>query len=205
MAENRCPKCGEKLSVFYFGQECPKCSTNLLYYNLDERLKADAEKAKQEVDAFNSFTELIKKSTVVSPVHIIRLVLFFTPLASMCLPLYSVNAEGISLISFIMGMINGSLSLDAITQNTAYLLSVLTMVMVIILSLAEIISSLFSAGKNGLKRNIIFSAVNLAVFCALGIAVTALGGSFGAGWFITLAIYILCDILHFAVDKKSNY
>lgn len=204
MAENRCPKCGEKLSVLYFKQDCPKCGTNLLYYNLDNRLKADAEKAQKEVDSFNRFGNLIKDSTVASPVHIIRLVLFFTPLASMCLPLYYVGSETVSLISLIKGIIGGNLDFNAILQSTPYFISVLTMALVILLSLAEIISSLFSAGKKGLIRNIVFSAVNLAVFCSLGIAVKALGGSLGIGWFITLIIYLICDVLHFAVNKKIN-
>lgn len=204
MVENKCPHCGEKLSILYLKQECPKCKTNLLYYNLDERLQADAEKAKKEVDAFNRFVSLIKNSTVASPVHIIRLILFFTPLGSMCLPMYYVNGESISLFSFVMGIIKGGFSLDALFSNTAYLLSVLTMVLVILLSLAEIIASLFSAGKNGLTRNIIFSAINLSVFTLLGIAVNLSGGSFGSGWFLTLAIYIVCDFLHFIVNQKIN-
>ena len=48
---NRCPKCGEKLSVFYLKQNCPNCGVNLLYYKMDEQLQADAEKAQQEVEA----------------------------------------------------------------------------------------------------------------------------------------------------------
>lgn len=204
MVENKCPHCGEKLSLFYLKQECPKCKTNLLYYNLDERLQADAQKAQKEVDAFNRFGNLIKNSAIASPIHIIRLVLFFTPLGSMCLPMYNVNGENISLIAFIMSIINGSFSMDALTSNTAYLLAVLTMVFVILLSLAEIIASLFSATKNGLKRNIVFSLINLFVFAGLGIAVNALGGAYGIGWLITLAIYFVCDILHFIVNKKIN-
>lgn len=204
MVENKCPNCGEKLSIFYLKQECPKCKTNLLYYNLDEKLKADAEQAQKEVDAFNRFGNLIKNSAVASPVHIARLVLFFTPLASMCLPMYNVDSMAVSLIAFIMSIIKGGFSLDSLVSNTAYLLSVLTMLFVILLSLAEIIASLFSAGKNGFKRNIIFSAINLLVFLSLGIAVNAFGDTFGIGWFITLAIYLTCDILHFAVNKKIN-
>lgn len=201
MVENKCPKCGEKLGIFDLKQECPKCKTNILYYNLDERLKQDAESAQKEVEAFDRFAQLIKNSAIASPVHIIRLVLFFTPLGSMCLPMFNVNGEKINLIAFIMGVITGSVDLGAITQNLPYLLSVISMVLVILLSLAEIISSLFSAGKNGLKRNMIFSAINLAAFIGLGMAVTALGGALGIGWFVTLAIYLVCDILHFVVDN----
>ena len=43
--ENKCPKCGAKLSVFYLKPECPKCGCNIMNYNMEERLEADADKA----------------------------------------------------------------------------------------------------------------------------------------------------------------
>ena len=204
MLDNKCPSCNKKLSMFYLKQECPHCGANILYYNLDERLKADAEKAEKEVEAFNRFGNLIKNSSVASPLHIIRLVLFFTPLASMCLPMFRIKNKDVSLISFIMEIISGGFSLDALIADKAYLFSVLTMVFVIVLSLAEIITSLFSAGEKGLKRNIIVSAVNLVVFLAISSAVLFLDGSLGVGWYITLLIYLVCDALHFSVNKKVN-
>ncbi len=204
MLDNRCPKCGKKLSIFYLKQECPGCGANILYYNLDERLRADAEDARAQVEAFNRFSNMIKTSSVGSLLQIIRLVLFFTPLGSMCLTMFNINGRGVSLISLIKEIIGGGFSMGALTADTPYFLSVLTMVFIILLSLAEIISSLFSAGKNGLKRNIAFSAVNLAVFLSLSAAVLILGGTPGIGFAVTLFIYLICDFLHFAVNKKIN-
>ena len=85
---NKCPKCGKKLSPFYMKQNCPECGANLMYYKLDERLEADARQAQKEVDAVNRFVDMLKESTIKTPWHIIRLVMFFTPLASMCLPMF---------------------------------------------------------------------------------------------------------------------
>lgn len=31
--DNKCPKCGKKLSVFYLKPECPECGCNIMYYN----------------------------------------------------------------------------------------------------------------------------------------------------------------------------
>lgn len=56
--DNKCPKCGKKLSFFYMKQNCPDCGTNLLYYGIEERLAEDAEKAQKEVD---EFWRIIKK------------------------------------------------------------------------------------------------------------------------------------------------
>ncbi len=46
--DNKCPKCGEKLSLFYVKSTCPKCGCDIMYYNMEERLEADAEKAEAE-------------------------------------------------------------------------------------------------------------------------------------------------------------
>ena len=123
---------------------------------------------------------------------IVRLVLFFTPLASMCLPMYG----DVSLISLIMGLVKSTVEIsDA-------LMPLVSMALVVVLSLAVIISSLFSATKTGFLRNMIFSGVNTVVFVVLGLII----GSMGAGWYITLAIYILEIIMHIICNKaiKKN-
>ena len=49
--DKTCPRCGGKLKFFYLKPTCPHCGAHLLYYNMEERLEADAKKAAQEVDA----------------------------------------------------------------------------------------------------------------------------------------------------------
>lgn len=62
---NKCPKCGQKLSPFYMKSNCPKCGVNLLYYNMSERLEQDAENAKREVDTIWNFVRKIDKARLV--------------------------------------------------------------------------------------------------------------------------------------------
>ncbi len=190
MMNNTCPKCGKKISPFYMKENCPYCNVNLLYYNMEDNLKADAGQAQKEVDAVNRFLGILKASSIASPVLIVRLVLFFTPLASMCLPMYN----GVSLISLIMGLINSSLEIGDV------LMPLISMALVVVLSLAVILSSLFSATKTGLLRNMIFSGINTVVFVVLGVII----GGLGAGWFVTLAIYILEIIMHILCNKVIN-
>lgn len=190
MMNNTCPKCGKKISPFYMKENCPYCNVNLLYYNMEDNLKADAAQAQKEVDAVNRFLGILKASSIASPVLIVRLVLFFTPLASMCLPMYN----GVSLISLIMGLINSSLEIGDV------LMPLISMALVVVLSLAVILSSLFSATKTGLLRNMIFSGINTVVFVVLGVII----GGLGAGWFVTLAIYILEIIMHIICNKAIN-
>lgn len=190
MMNNTCPKCGKKISPFYMKENCPYCNVNLLYYNLEDNLKADAAQAQKEVDAVNRFLGILKASSVASPVLIVRLVLFFTPLASMCLPMYN----GVSLISLIMGLVNSSMEIGDV------LMPLISMALVVVLSLAVILSSLFSATKTGLLRNMIFSGINTVVFVVLGVII----GGLGAGWFVTFAIYILEIIMHIICNKVIN-
>jgi hypothetical protein len=187
---NKCPKCGKKISPFYLKQNCPHCNIDLLYYRLEERLEADVAEAARQEEKLRRFTDMIKSSSVASPLLIIRLVLFFTPLGWMCLPMYN----GLTLIGIITGLIKGELDT---AQN---LLPILSMGLVIVLSLAVIISSLFSASKRGLARNLIFSLVNTAVFISLGLII----GGTGVGWYITFAVYVLEIILHFLCDRAIS-
>lgn len=202
---DKCPKCGEKLSPFYMKQTCPKCNTNLVYYDLDKRLQADHEKAMREQEAVDRVLNNIKTSAFGGAVQIIRFVLFFTPLLFMCLPMY-ITADGtkITLISVIMGIINGSLPFDTILGDKSYLFPVLTMVCVIIFSLAVIISSLFSIGKTSFKRNMIFSSVNLLVYIICVLLSLKFGASISYAVFIIAAVYVLEFILHSTVNEKIN-
>ncbi len=185
---SKCAKCGAEISPFYMKENCPKCGVNLLYYNLESRLEEDAKTADREYTAVEHFLDIIKSSSVSSPVLIVRLVLFFTPLASMCLPMYG----DISLVSLIMGIIKGSVELSDV------IMPLVSMALVILLSLAVIISSLFSATKTGFLRNMLFSALNTAVFVVLGVII----GGMGIGWYVTLAIYILELVMHVVCNNK---
>lgn len=192
MKNDLCPKCGKKLSMFYMKDKCPYCGVNLLYYNLDENLRADAALAQKEVDAVNKFLNTIKSSSIASPMLIIRLVLFFTPLASMCLPMYG----DVSLVTLIMGLAKGTLEISDV------MMPLIGMALVVVLSLAVIISSLFSSTKTGFIRNIIFSLINTAVFIVFGVII----GGIGIGWYVTFAIYILEIIMHIICNNaiKKN-
>ncbi len=66
MKEDRtCPHCGGKLRFFYLKTTCPHCGVNLLYYNMEERLEADARKAAQEVDALWGVARKLDKAHLI--------------------------------------------------------------------------------------------------------------------------------------------
>lgn len=57
--DNKCPKCGEKLSIFYLKENCPHCGANIMYYNMDKRLEEDAAKAEAEYEKLSQFLDKI--------------------------------------------------------------------------------------------------------------------------------------------------
>lgn len=199
---SNCPKCKAKIKPTYLKQNCPHCGVNMLYYKLDEQLEADAKKASDEVEAVNRFVTMLKNSTIGSPWLIIRLILFFTPLASMCLPMFWAGHKNVSLITFVMSIINHGFDMSAWGKD--YLLAVATMVMIIVLSLVEIICSLFTDGKNGTRRNIIAFCINFAVLVILSALTIISGGVAKAGLFVTLFIYLAKLILHLVIGKASG-
>ncbi len=202
--KNCCPKCGAKLSPFYMKQTCPKCGVNLLYYKLDERLEADAKQAQKEVDSVKRFADILKSSTIKTPWHIIRLILFFTPLLSMLLPMYWAGHKKVSLLAFIMSIVNHGFEFAALTADKSYLFAVIAIIGVIVFSLAVIISSLFSSTKNGYRRNMIFSIINVIVFAILTYLVRIFYGKVLIGYVITLLILALEFVLHYICCDYPN-
>jgi len=198
---SNCPKCGEKLSPLYMKQNCPKCNTNLVYYDLENRLKADHEQAMREQEAVDRVLNNIKASAFGGPLQIIRFVLMFSPLLWMCLPMFKANdGENITLISVIMGIINGEFNLS----NPTYLFPFITMVCIILFSLMVIISSLFSVGKKALKRNEVFSAINNIAFLICMLLSITNGANLKIGFALVVITYSCVFYLHILIDKKLN-
>lgn len=196
---NKCPKCGAKLSPFYLKPTCPKCQTNIMQYGFEERIENDRIKAEKEWEQFDNFLLGIKKSSIGSLVAIIRLVSFFLPIVALLIPVYKVNTSSVNLISIIKNIISDS---SSVFSNTAMLLCFISFASVILLSLLCAIISLFSYTKNGFKRNVIFSALQIIVFVALSVAALINGASIHIGFILVIILQILTVFLH-VLHKNS--
>lgn len=201
----KCPKCNEKLSPLYMKQNCPKCNTNLVYYDLDKRLQADHEQAMREQEAVDRVLNNIKTSAFGGKLQIARFVLMFSPLLWMCLPMFkTADREYITLINVIMGIINGSLSLDTIFADKSYLFPILTMVCVILFSIPVIISTLFSIGEKSYKRIKIFKYIyGLALLICLALCYWG-GSEISYGFIIIVVTFGVVNTLHRKIDNKLN-
>lgn len=196
---NKCPKCGAKLSPFYLKPNCPSCGVNIVQYGFDERLKSDKIRAEKEWERFDNFLNGLKMSSIGSPIAIVRLISFFLPIVALLIPVYKVNGAGINLISIIKSIISDSAS---VFQNKAMLLCFISFAAVILTSLVCAVISLFSYTKNGYKRNIILSGIQICTFIALSTAAVINGASIFAGAAAVILLQILTLYLHKKYKKN---
>ena len=196
---NKCPKCGAKLSPFYLKPNCPSCGVNIVQYGFDERLESDKIRAEKEWERFDNFLNGLKMSSIGSPIAIVRLVSFFLPIVALLIPVYKVNGAGINLISIIKSIISDSAS---VFQNKAMLLCFISFAAVILSSLVCAVISLFSYTKNGYKRNIILSGIQICIFIALSTAAVINGASIFAGAAAVILLQILTLYLHKKYKKS---
>ena len=190
---NKCPKCGAKLSPFYLKPNCPSCGVNIVQYGFDERLESDKIRAEKEWERFDNFLNGLKMSSIGSPIAIVRLISFFLPIVALLIPVYKVNGAGINLISIIKSIISDS---SSVFQNKAMLLCFISFAAVILTSLVCAVISLFSYTKNGYKRNINLSGIQICTFIALSTAAVINGASIFAGAAAVILLQILTLYLH---------
>lgn len=196
---NKCPKCGAKLSPFYLKPNCPSCGVNIVQYGFDERLESDKIRAEKEWERFDNFLNGLKMSSIGSPIAIVRLISFFLPIVALLIPVYKVNGAGINLISIIKSIISDSAS---VFQNKTMLLCFISFAAVILTSLVCAVISLFSYTKNGYKRNIILSGIQICTFIALSTVAVINGASIFAGAAAVILLQILTLYLHKKYKKS---
>lgn len=205
---SNCPKCNEKLSPFYFKQTCPKCGANLLYYNLEENLKQDAQLADKEWGAVDTLLNGIKVSAIGSPIAIFRTVSYFISVVLLFLPCYLLEGlpvEKISLLSLVKMLISGDLQFGSILSDKALLLCFAAFVSVVLIGLVSLILSLFSYTKNGLKRNMALTIIDIVVFLVITLVINFSDASVNViGCLLVMASMFLTLALHKFVDKKIS-
>ena len=108
-----CPKCGYKLKLIDVKAECPKCGVNLMYYNHQERLQEDADKAEEEHVRMQPKIDRVKFSFIGTKLSIVRLVLLLVPIGMLFLPLAHVTVNmpfktidtNVSILNIVMDVI----------------------------------------------------------------------------------------------------
>lgn len=197
---NHCPKCGEKLGLFYFKQNCPQCGTNLLYYDMENRLAADAVQAQKEWDAVDRLLKGIQASSIKSVYGVFRLVFYVLSTACMLLPIFKGGDISFDLISIIKGVMNGDIAFGALL--TMGLFPTITMVLEILTTTVCLICSLFSYTKNGFKRDIILAVIQIVLYLAPMTACIVTGFEIQPASFLVPVMMIGALVMSILIGKK---
>ncbi len=193
MSENKCPKCGKKLGVFYLKPDCPECGTVIMQYNFDERLENDRINAEKEWQYVENLISGIKKSAAGTPYAVIRMLTLLLSVAALLLPVYKIKNTNINLIYVIKSLITDS---SSFFSDTAMILCFMAFAAVVLSALVCLIISLFSFTKNGYKRNVIVSEISIALFVVFSIIACVNGVFVHIGVFAVTAMQAVTVFLH---------
>ena len=207
-----CPKCGYKLKFTDFKPDCPGCGVNLMYYNHQERLAEDADKAEAEHVQMQPKIDRIKFAFIGTKLSIVRLVLLFLPIGMLFLPLVHVEASlpfknidmNVSILNVVMDVVmklNFEVLLDMIAGSQVtrvafifYVLAIIYIFLAAVIAIARIpvVATSCSIKSNGGDRNItlstlgiIFTVISMVSFV---IFTTQMSGAFGEMYHGSLSI-----------------
>jgi len=171
------PSCNYKLKLSDWKPNCPKCSTNILYYKMEERLLAEADKVELANAAFQKRTDRAKAAVVGNNWAIARLVLLVVPLLTLLLPLgrVAVHAPFVekSASLGIIGLVDvlGNLNFDALLAMLGdpilkgpflwCALSLVGLVLVVLAILGGLATCWLARSPGGFKRTIVFFVLGM--------------------------------------------
>lgn len=222
-----CPKCGYKLRMIDIKAECPECGVNLIYFNHQERLAEDADKAEEEYIRMQPKIDRVKFAFVGTKLSIVRLILLLVPIGMLFLPLaqikvlmpYNTIDANVSILNLVMDVIAkfefSILSIAPTTAVVCYFISILGVLVSAIFAILNIPFVSVSCSPKGFKRNVILSScgivaivVSIISFLVLNSQLEAsfgamYSGNIGIGAFLVIAAYLAIIGINIIIKKKN--
>lgn len=170
-----CPKCGYKLRLIDVKAECPKCGVNLIYYNQQERLALDADKAEEEHINFQPKIDRVKFAFIGTKLSIVRLIMLFVPIGMLFLPLANIKVnmpfnsfdKSISVLNLVMDVVAefkfDILNIVPTAAMICYFISILGILLTAVFGILNIPFVSVSCSPKGFKRNVILSSCGIVL------------------------------------------
>lgn len=174
-----CPKCNYHLKLTDWRPNCPSCGVNLVYYGMEERLLADADKAESEHAHFQKKIDRTKASFVGSKLAIVRIVLTVLPIGCLFLPLAksvmnapfidkTTNINVITLFNKVSSMDFGGLfalmgSKIVGTAFTQFFIALACILLAAVCALLTLILLFLSCSPKGIPRNLTLGSLGLVL------------------------------------------
>ncbi len=226
-----CPKCGYKLKMTDWRAECPKCGVNLMYYNHQERLAEDADKAEAEHIEFQPKIDRVKFAFAGTKLSILRIILILVPIGMLFLPLANIKFTGLPHNDIdtgfsMMSVINDMEAVLNFGNNfTVFAGSSLAMILFYaclaltalcaVIGILNLIFCALSCSPKGFKRNVVLSSLGvvfslLDIICFIilnGQLQSALpenySGGIGIGAFLLVLGFVLIIVINVLIKKQN--
>ncbi len=222
-----CPKCGYKLRMIDIKAECPECGVNLIYFNHQERLTEDADKAEEEYIRLQPKIDRVKFAFAGTKLSIVRLILLFVPIGMLFLPLANIKVDmpynsidtSVSVLNLAMDVIAkfefSILNAVPIAAVVCYFLAILGVFVSAVFGILNIPFVSVSCSPKGFKRNVTLSCCGIVSIVVAIIAFFVFNaqlesmygamysGSIGIGAFLAIVAYVAIIAIN-AVIKKKN-
>lgn len=223
-----CPKCGYKLRMIDIKAECPKCGVNLIYFNHQERLAEDADKAEEEYIRMQPKIDRVKFAFIGTKLSIVRLILLLVPIGMLFLPLAHIKVNmpfnsidtNISVLNLVMDVIAkfefSILNVAPTVAIICYFLAILGVLISAVFAILNIPFVSVSCSPKGFKRNVtlsccgiggmLLSIVSFLVFNAqLESMYSAMySGNIGIGAFLVVVAYLAIIAINVIIKKKNE-
>lgn len=226
-----CPHCNYKLSLVDLKTECPVCGVNIPYYNMDEVLKKEADKAEYEHAMTQPKFDRLKAATIGSTVSKVRIGICLLPLLATLLPLgkevitlpYAVKSVTVNAISIVnafsnldTGFLFSMMGYDKVgTAYIGYFVGLIGIALAAVAALLNLIFLIMSCGKKGIQRNVgtaiagivatVIAGVGFIIYTSTmkSVAPDIFSGSIGWGGLGILAAFAAEIAINLIYKKKG--
>ncbi|MGI6248018.1 MAG: hypothetical protein ACOYJX_01240 [Acutalibacteraceae bacterium] len=227
-----CPKCDYHLKITDWRPNCPSCGINLVYYGMEERLLADAEKAESEHAHFQKKVDRAKASFVGSKLAIARIVFTVLPLACLFLPWAKMAISGpyfkhdVTVNMLKLGMKVAELDFGGLleligspivgTPFAMFGVALVLMLLTAVVSFFGILLLFLSCSPKGIVRNItlgslglVFTGVATYLFTQFNtsftdIFVSGYSGKLQFGIFVLMAAFLGVIAINIVIAKTGG-
>lgn len=176
-----CPKCNYKLRIRDWRPECPKCGVNVMYYGIEDRLRAEADIAERQHAKMQPRYDRLKFSFIGHPLSIVRLVLGFFPILVTLLPMGTINyvlpfmekSETVNIVSIVTFIIDNGFDVDLLLKlfgsdlvgkaMILWAVALVCLVLMVVMALVGLILLTMSCAKRGISRNITFASIGIVL------------------------------------------
>ena len=157
----KCPNCGRHLHLTDWKPDCPGCGVNLNYFNANERLLVDSEKAEVEHAHFQPKVDRAKAAYKGSKPAILRIIFTILPVGALFLPLCRIieDTKPVSVTVIDVYKFISSHDIGAILGAGSLGVCIAALLLSAAMILVCLISIIASLGKHGKGRTIALYSV----------------------------------------------